>query len=75
MPEQPIVLTNPINDPVPDSTAHFWLAVLILLIYQGLIMWFSYRPSLLPQPSVDRILQGMNDLVLMAWIWYFQKKT
>lgn len=75
MPEAPIVLQNPVTDAVPDSTAHFWLAVLILLIYQVLIMWFSWRPSLLPQASIDRILQGMNDLVLMAWIWYFQKKT
>lgn len=75
MPETPIVLSNPIDDPIPDSTAHFWLAVLILLIYQALIVWFSYRASVLPQTSIDRILQGMQDLVLMTWIWYFQKKT
>lgn len=75
MPETPIVLNNPVDQPIPDSTAHFWLAVLILLIYQVLIVWFSWRPSLLPATSVDRILQGMNDLVLMAWVWYFQKKT
>jgi hypothetical protein len=66
---------NPFAEPVPESTAQFWLAFLLVAGDMLLLLALNYiplPPHLSPE-IVSRSMQGINDLAKVAVIYFFVK--
>lgn len=72
-PTQP--LGNPLNDPIPESNAHFWLAIGVLAAYFLLALIWNHSTSHLAEKEVDGVLHTFGQLANSAWIWYFATRA
>ena len=50
---------------------HFCLAVLALLAYIGVSVWFAYCPSKLPGDTTGAVLDNLKGLTVLSWSYVF----